>query len=91
LRRWVLKSISNFVLSYKACDFEFSKKYGELGKGYIEIHHTEPIHTIDENGIKQKLPDALKKVVPLCSNCHRMVHRNREKLLNIEELKKILQ
>ena len=30
------------------CGFDFEKKYGELGKGYIEVHHIRPLSEIDE-------------------------------------------
>ena len=27
----------------QGCDFDFNKRYGEIGKGYIEAHHLIPI------------------------------------------------
>lgn len=74
----------------EVCGFNFFKKYGEHGKGYIEIHHREMVKDMDIIGSKQKLGEAIKKVAPLCSNCHRMIHRNRDKMLTIEELKAML-
>ena len=35
--------------------------------------------------------DAANDLVPVCSNCHRMLHRNRDKVLSVEELKGIIQ
>ena len=29
-------------------------------------------------------------LVPVCSNCHRMIHRKKNEILSIEELKNIL-
>ena len=57
------------------------------GKGYIEIHHLKPIHEHDIEGEKQIAEKALEKLIPLCSNCHRMVHRERDNLLSLEELR----
>ncbi len=74
----------------EVCAFNFFKKYGEQGKGYIEIHHKEMVKDMDVIGSKQKLGDAIKKVSPLCSNCHRMIHRNKDKMLTIEELKAMI-
>lgn len=74
----------------EVCAFDFFKKYGEHGKGYIEIHHKEMVKDMDIIGSKQKLGEAINKVAPLCSNCHRMVHRNKDKMLTIEQLKAIL-
>ena len=30
-------------------------------------------------------------LVCLCSNCHRMIHRRRDKILTVEELKEIME
>jgi len=45
---------------------------------------------MDIGGEKTTLEEALEKVFPLCANCHDMVHRNRGKMLSIEELKALL-
>jgi len=63
------------------CGFNFSEKYGRSGEGYIEVHCREP-SSRGEVG-----PDT--GCVPVCSNCHRMIHRA-DPALTIEELKKIV-
>lgn len=78
-------------LPCKACDFDFEDTYGEHGKGFIEIHHTKPVHESDIEGTQQEINEALKKVVPLCSNCHRMVHRKKNSMLSVEELKNLIE
>lgn len=80
----------NGKLFCAACNFDFEKKYDGLGDGYIEIHHAHPIHEHNIEGEKNTYAEAVKKLAPLCSNCHRMVHRNKEGLLSINELKEIL-
>lgn len=72
------------------CGFNFERKYGGVGKDFIIIHHTTPIHTMDIDGKAMKLDEALKKVVPVCSNCHSIIHRDREKMLTVDELKEII-
>jgi len=72
------------------CNFDFFKTYKKYGKDYIEIHHAEPIHLIETKGIKTLLSKALKKVVPVCSNCHKMIHRNRGKMLSIKTLREVV-
>ncbi|TGM03239.1 HNH endonuclease [Leptospira jelokensis] len=52
------------------CGFNFEKTYGILGKGFIEVHHYEPLAKKKGNS-KSKFSD-LKL---LCANCHRMVHQ----------------
>uniref|UniRef100_UPI001ABBA277 HNH endonuclease n=1 Tax=Burkholderia sp. BCC1640 TaxID=2676294 RepID=UPI001ABBA277 len=67
-----------------ACGFDFLKKYGELGDGVIDVHHTKPVHTM-RPGEKTKVSD----LILLCSNCHRIVHSKR-KWLTLEQLKAAL-
>jgi 5-methylcytosine-specific restriction endonuclease McrA len=52
------------------CGFDFSKTYGEIGKGFIEVHHKKPVSKLKE-GQKIKLED----LTAVCSNCHRMLHK----------------
>jgi Predicted restriction endonuclease len=54
----------------RACDFNFEKIYGELGKNYIQVHHIKPLHKI---GKRYKI-DPINDLVPLCANCHVMIH-----------------
>jgi len=71
LNRLVLafkKSLSSFKCSI--CDFDFEKTYGPIGKGFIEAHHKKPVAYLEPNE-KVRIED----IVPLCSNCHRMIHR----------------
>lgn len=39
---------------------------------------------------KEVTVDPLKDLVPLCSNCHKMIHRNAKQPLTIKELTKIV-
>jgi 5-methylcytosine-specific restriction protein A len=67
------------------CDFDFETTYGLLGKGFIEIHHKIPVSRMGANYIVNPAED----LVPLCSNCHRMIHRH-DSPLEIETLKKLI-
>lgn len=73
-----------------ACNFNFENHYGERGRGFIEIHHLTPIFAY-ENEFEQNLNAALSNVAPVCSNCHRMIHRNNDELLSIPSLKALIQ
>ncbi len=66
-KRAVLRAGGRLVC--EACGFDFEERYGERGKGFIEVHHTKPLHTLMP-GSKTRLED----LSLLCSNCHRMVH-----------------
>lgn len=74
------------------CGFNFNKFYGqELGRDYIEIHHIKPIFKYEDEDMEKTLKEALKNLVPLCSNCHSMIHRNRKEPLDVETLKEIIE
>jgi predicted restriction endonuclease len=60
------------------CGFDFEKTYGEIGKDFIEIHHKKPIYQYEDQDQKQFLRDALDNLIPVCSNCHRMLHRKKD-------------
>ncbi len=66
------------------CGFDFNTIYGEYGHDYIEFHHIKPISVYEENGHITNLEEARKNLVPLCSNCHKILHRNN---LSVEQLK----
>lgn len=74
----------------EACNFDFSEVYGRHGEGYIEVHHKKPVHRMDIAGDRSQLLDALERVVLLCANCHRMVHREKGRMLSLSELKGII-
>jgi 5-methylcytosine-specific restriction protein A len=56
----------------KVCGFDFGKVYGQLGQGYIEVHHRIPVSKMSGNYVVNPVTD----LVPLCSNCHSVVHRH---------------
>lgn len=67
----------------QACGFDFEEAYGDLGKGFIEVHHAKPLFSLEEETVINPAED----LVCLCSNCHRMVHRAKGSVLSLEELK----
>lgn len=68
-------------LECEVCDFDFYEVYGEVGLGYIEAHHRTPLSEINGESIT-----TLKDLALVCSNCHRMLHRQIS-TLSVEELK----
>lgn len=67
------------------CGFDFGEKYGDIGKGFIHVHHTIPISEIGESYVI----DPINDLEPVCPNCHSMLHR-KSPPYTIEEMKKIL-
>ncbi|WP_342551079.1 EVE domain-containing protein [Lysinibacillus sp. FSL M8-0216] len=81
------KAIEIHGLNCYACGFNFEEVYGERGKEFIEIHHIKPLSTLEEAIEINPETD----LVPLCANCHRMVHRSIDRVLSVEELKELIQ
>lgn len=73
-------------LNCYACGFNFEEVYGERGKEFIEVHHTKPLSTLKEKMEINPKTD----LFPLCANCHRMIHREKDNYLSIDELKAII-
>ncbi|MCM1399194.1 MAG: HNH endonuclease [Clostridium sp.] len=69
------------------CGFDFQEVYGELGKGYIEVHHIEPLSSLDEETVINPATD----LICVCANCHRMLHRFRSYIVSVDELKNIVE
>ena len=84
------KKQHNGSLFCVACGFDFLKTYGEIGKDFIEIHHLQPMHLMDIEGEQATIEEALENLKTVCSNCHRMIHRVKEKMLSIEEVQELL-
>lgn len=70
-----------------ACGFDFEETYGETGKGFIEVHHIIPLSSRDE----EVTVDPTTDMICLCSNCHRMIHRRKNYIMDLAELKEKIQ
>ncbi|MEG0405570.1 MAG: HNH endonuclease [Acinetobacter sp.] len=77
--------LEHYGVSCQCCNFNFYNIYGELGQNYIHVHHIIPLAKIRKN----YQVDPTKDLIPLCANCHAMIHR-RNPPLSIEELKEII-
>jgi len=71
-------------LKCEVCLFDFELVYGEVGKDYIECHHTLAVSELPD-GATTRLED----VVVVCSNCHRMIHR-RKPWLAIDAIRQLV-
>jgi len=77
--------IKHWGTNCSACGFDFELIYGELGAGYIHVHHLIPVSQI---GKTYKI-DPINDLRPICPNCHAMVHAKNPPL-SISELKEII-
>jgi len=55
----------------KVCGLDMTKVYGEIAKGFIHVHHLIPLSEIKEN----YQVDPKTDLIPVCPNCHAMLHR----------------
>ena len=78
-------SNSNGDVKCSVCEFSFLKQYGRYGQGFIEAHHKLPISELTKETV-MKISD----LAPVCSNCHRIIHRKRP-FLKIDELRNIIE
>jgi hypothetical protein len=81
-------AVAHYGASCSVCKFDFEAVYGDLGRGFIEIHHLESVAErgqVTEGAWSASIHD----VRPLCANCHRMVHRRRPPI-SVDELAKRL-
>jgi 5-methylcytosine-specific restriction protein A len=67
------------------CGFSFPEMYGEIGEGYIQVHHLDPI----SNAMDKRAVDPKNDLRPVCPNCHAMLHRQKPPY-TIEELRTML-
>ena len=79
------KCIEHYGYSCVVCDFNFERTYGDLGKGFIHVHHLKELHTIGE----EYEVDPIADLRPVCPNCHAMLHKKKP-AYSIEFLKKLL-
>ncbi|WP_419917187.1 HNH endonuclease [Candidatus Poriferisodalis sp.] len=72
----------------QVCDVDFEERYGELGRGYMHVHHVIPLHQVAK--IPNYRVDPIKDLRPVCPNCHAMLHRRKHRTLTVEELRELL-
>lgn len=71
------------------CAMSFAEEYGEIGEGFIHIHHEQPLAASDDAAGAVHDPETTMK--PVCPNCHAMLHRGQDatrgEVRSIAELK----
>lgn len=64
------------------CGFNFARTYGkDIAKDFIDIHYIG-------NSTSETKPNLSKDFIPVCANCHRMLHKKRSHNIDRSELKK---
>ena len=78
--------IEHYGCCCSVCGLNFSHLYGEIGEGFIHVHHIEPIHEKKE----EYEVHPTKDLIPVCPNCHAMIHQTKP-IKTIEEMKRIVE
>lgn len=69
----------------QVCEIDFAGRYGSIGEGFIHVHHVVPVSRVGA----EYIIDPIKDLVPVCPNCHSMMHR-RDPPLSVSELRQML-
>lgn len=80
------KCIEHFGYNCQVCDMNFEEKYGKIGKEFIHVHHLQAI--AERNEIYELNPKT--DLVPVCPNCHAMIHKKNPSY-KIEEMKNMIE
>ncbi|WP_207648088.1 HNH endonuclease [Clostridium beijerinckii] len=67
------KRINNGKIKCEICEFEFSERYGEKFKEKIHIHHITELSEIGD----EYIVDPINDLLPVCPNCHMILHSKR--------------
>lgn len=68
-----------------ACRFDFSNYLDSPGTKFIHVHHIKELSTIREG----YQVDPILDLIPVCPNCHAMLH-SQKPALTVTELKEII-
>lgn len=78
------KCIEIYGYSCQVCQTNLEEVYGEVAKEFIHVHHLIPLSEIKE----EYQVDPANDLIPVCPNCHAMLHRKLDgEYLSIEKLK----
>jgi hypothetical protein len=80
-----LACIAHYGWRCQVCELDFMTRYGERGKEFIHVHHVRALHEIGN----QYEVDPINDLIPVCPNCHAMIHRSKP-YLTVKELSKIV-
>ncbi len=79
--------VAHWGLTCRVCGFDFERTYGELGRGFIHVHHRFPLAARSQEYVVNPVSD----LIPVCPNCHAMLHRLGTPLISPEDLSELVQ
>ena len=81
-----LECIKYYGAKCIVCGFSFEDKYGPIVSGKIHVHHLKPISEVNE----MYVVDPINDLVPVCPNCHLVMHSKQNGSYTVEEVKKMM-
>ncbi|HII4560418.1 TPA: HNH endonuclease [Legionella pneumophila] len=81
----LFKKTNEGKLFCEICGFCFAEAYGSIGENFIEAHHKIPV-----SDMKIDHKTSISDFMMLCSNCHRMAHRENG-METLQHIKKSLE
>lgn len=79
------KCLEHHGYNCRVCNVNFEDIYGSIGKDFIHVHHIKDIATIG----KEYAINPIADLIPVCPNCHAMLHKNKP-AYTVEELKVLI-
>jgi predicted HNH restriction endonuclease len=79
------RCIDHHGVACAVCGMSFAERYGEVGDGYIHVHHLKPLSEVRE----AHEVDPVEDLRPVCPNCHAVIHR-RTPPYDIDEVRAFL-
>lgn len=77
------KCLEEHGTACSVCEIDFGIAYGSIGQGFIHVHHVTPVSKM---GADYEVNPAVD-LVPVCPNCHAMLHRGVSEPRSIDELR----
>ena len=78
--------VDHYGFNCAVCGFNFATFYGEIGEGFVHVHHLKDLATI---GGEYEV-DPIEDLRPVCPNCHAMLHTDTP-AISIENLRAIVE
>lgn len=70
------------------CTMNFEEIYGSFAKDFIHVHHVIPLSQLPENYQVNPKTD----LIPVCPNCHAMLHRSEKGIpMSVDRLKLLIE
>ena len=77
--------LEHFGYECQVCGLMFEERYGDIGHAFMHVHHKTPLSEITDHD--NHVVNPLKDLVPVCPNCHAMLHKLSGRTLTVEELR----